>query len=236
MNTLTDNLLQTSMSNGVGNLKDTCFLGVPICDMNDIQHLLIRFCFHLIMCLIIVHFCYYKKTHNKDYYKAFVFFATGMFLLLFLLESIKLQIGITLGLFAIFGVIRYRTETVPIKEMTYMFMIIVISVINGLSLNISYVELIVANLLMVGIMYLFETLRLFSNQSSKLILYERIELIVPEKRKELIEDLKKRTGLDVKQVEVGHIDFLKDAAFLKIYYHSDLYENNNFGNLTKIKP
>ena len=236
MNTLTDNLLQISMDKEFDTLGDTFFLGVPICDMNDIQHLLIRFCFHLMMCLVIVHFCYYKKTHNKDYYKSFVFFATGMFLLLFLLESIKLQIGITLGLFAIFGVIRYRTETVPIKEMTYMFMIIVISVINGLSLNISYVELILANFILVGIMYLFETIGSFSGHSTKLILYERIELIVPEKRKELIEDLKKRTGLDVKQVEVGHIDFLKDAAFLKIYYHSDLSESNDLGNLTKIKP
>ena len=233
---MTDLKLQTLLDPNLQSIGDTNFLGVPVCDLFDIQHLLIRFCFHLVVCLLIVNFCYYPKTRNKDYYKTFVFFGTGMFLLLFLLESVKLQIGITLGLFAIFGVIRYRTETVPIKEMTYMFMIIVVSVINGLSLNISYTELIVANLMMVGIMYLFERSKRFSNYSSKLVLYERIDLITPDRREDLINDLKKRTGLDVKKVEVGHIDFLRDVAFLKVYYHSDYSESNSIGNITKLKP
>ena len=149
--------------------------------------------------------------------------------------SVKLQIGLTLGLFAIFGVIRYRTETVPIKEMTYLFMIIAISVINGLSLNISYAELVFANLLLVAIMFVYEN-RLNSSVYSKIILYEEIELIVPEKREQLIADLKKRTGLDIVKVEIGHIDFLRDAAFIKVYYHSNEYQSSNFGSLTKLKP
>lgn len=211
------------------------FMGTPVCDTQAILNLVMRFAFHFIICLLIIHFCYYKKTKNKDYYKSFVFFASGMFLLLFLLESVKLQIGLTLGLFAIFGVIRYRTETVPIKEMTYLFMIIAISVINGLSLNISYAELVFANLLLVAIMFVYEN-RLSSSVYSKIILYEEIELIVPEKREQLIADLKKRTGLDITKVEIGHIDFLRDAAFIKVYYHSNEYQNSNFGSLTKLKP
>ena len=212
------------------------FMGIPVCDTDAILHLFMRFGFHLLVCLLIIHFCYYRKTKNRDYYKSFMFFASGMFLLLFLLESIKLQIGLTLGLFAIFGVIRYRTETVPIKEMTYLFMIIVISVINGLSLNISYLELLLANLALFAIMFLFEYRESNAGTYSKLILYDRIEMIVPEKRDELIEDLKQRTGLDVATVEVGHIDFLRDAAFLKIYYHSDHYEGSTIGQIMKLKP
>ena len=213
------------------------FLGVPICDTHAILHLFMRFGFHLLICLLIIHFCYYKRTKNRDYYKSFMFFASGMFLLLFLLESIKLQIGLTLGLFAIFGVIRYRTETVPIKEMTYLFMIIVISVINGLSLNVSYMELLLANLALFLLMFIFENRSMKSTVYSKLILYDRIELVTPDKREELTKDLKQRTGLDITNVEVGHIDFLRDAAFLKIYYHSDLSENSAIGTtITKLKP
>ena len=216
--------------------EQTSLMDVPFCDTNAIWHLLLRFGFHMLICLLIIHFCYYQKTRNRDYYKSFVFFASGMFLLLFLLESIKLQIGLTLGLFAIFGVIRYRTETVPIKEMTYLFMIIVVSVINGLSLNVSYVELLLANVMLFTIMYAFEHQKVISTSNSKLILYERIELIVPERRKELIEDITLRTGLNVTNVEIGHIDFLRDAAFLKIHYLSDHYEDNAFGKITKLRP
>lgn len=211
------------------------FMGAPVCDTQAILNLAMRFAFHFFICLLIIHFCYYRKTKNKDYYKSFVFFASGMFLLLFLLESVKLQIGLTLGLFAIFGVIRYRTETVPIKEMTYLFMIISISVINGLSLNISYAELVFANLLLVAIMFFYENFK-SSSEYSKLVLYEKIELIVPEKRNELIADLKQRTGLDITKVEIGHIDFLRDATFIKVFYHSNEYQNSNFGQITKLKP
>ena len=212
------------------------FTGVPVCDPHAILHLFTRFAFHLLVCFFIIHFCYYRKTKNRDYYKSFFFFASGMFLMLFLLESVKIEIGLTLGLFAIFGVIRYRTETVPIKEMTYMFMIIVLSVINGLSLNVSYVEMLMANVSLALIMYLFENRKNSSRIYSKLVLYDRIEMIVPDKRAELIDDLKERTGLDIVNVELGHIDFLRDVAFVKIYYHSNLSENSEIGGITKLKP
>ena len=217
-------------------IADLTFMGVPLIDTHAILHLIMRFGFHFLVCWFIIHFCYYPKTQNKDYYKSFMFFASGMFLLLFLLESVKLQIGLTLGLFAIFGVIRYRTETVPVKEMTYLFMIIAISVINGLSLNISYMELVIANLILIGIMYILEYCEKKKSTYTKLILYERIEMIVPERKKELINDLRNRTGLDIFKVKVGHIDFLRDATFLKIYYHSEEEEDTNIGYITKLRP
>ncbi len=221
---------------GYAETSTLSFLGIPVCDTAALLHLLMRFVFHLLVCFAIVHFCYYRHNKNKEYYKTFIFFATAMFLLLFLLESVKLQIGLTLGLFAIFGVIRYRTEMVPIKEMTYLFMVIAVSVINGLSLNISYVELIFANLIIIAVMAFFEYQKIFSADASKLILYEKIELICPDRRPELLDDLTRRTGLEIHRVEVGHIDFLRDVAFLKIYYKPLEGESCTIGSLTKIKP
>ncbi len=221
---------------GYAETSTLSFLGIPVCDTSALLHLLLRFAFHMVVSFIIVHFCYYHHNKNKEYYKTFIFFATAMFLLLFLLESVKLQIGLTLGLFAIFGVIRYRTEMVPIKEMTYLFMIIAVSVINGLSLNISYLELVFANLLIIAIMVFFEYQKIFSSDATKLILYEKIELIRPDRRAELLADLAQRTGLEIHRVEVGHVDFLRDVAFLKIYYKPIPGESSTIGTLTKIKP
>ena len=184
-----------------------------------------------------IHFCYYRKNRNREYYKSLIFFSAGIFLLLFLLESIKLQIGLTLGLLAIFGVIRYRTETVPIKEMTYLFMVIAISVINGLSLSVSYAVLGATNLLILLIVGFFEFQRCLSSTSSKLILYDRIELITPDKHDELMADLRKRTGLNIEKIEIGHIDFLRDAAFIRVYYPGGTETSNTaLNNITKLKP
>ena len=100
------------------------FLGVPLCDTQNLIHLLMRFAFNLIVAWIIVRFCYYRKSQRKDYVLTFMLFSSAMFMLIFLMENVNLQIGLMLGLFAIFGVIRYRTETVRVSEMTYLFVII----------------------------------------------------------------------------------------------------------------
>jgi hypothetical protein len=158
-----------------------------------------------------------------------------MFLLIFLMENVNIQIGMTLGLFAIFGVIRYRTETVPVREMTYLFVIIASAVINGLALNISYVELIVANALIIAIIMFLEGRMLLKHTSTKLVLYEKIALIVPERRAELIADLEQRLGLKIEKVEIGHVDFLRDVAFIKVYYSLGEGELNTIDQLTKAK-
>ena len=210
------------------------FLGVPLFDADSILNLLIRFSFNLLVCWIIVHFFYYKKSKRRDYYVTFILFSTTMFLLIFLMENVKLQIGFTLGLFAIFGMIRYRTETVPIREMTYLFVIIGISVIIGLAMTVSYAELVLTNFLLIALTWVLESQRILKHTSTKLILYEKIDLVVPAKRPDMLADLEKRTGLKIDKIEIGHIDFLRDVAFIKLYYILEKGENNSIDNITKI--
>ena len=139
-----------------------------------------------------------------------------------MLDSVKLELGFALGLFAIFGIIRDRTDPIPIKEMTYLFLVIGISVVNALAnKKISYAELIFANFMIIGVTLGLERIWLLRHESRKNVIYEKIDLIKPEKREELIADLKNRTGIDVVRVEVRRIDFLKDIAHLRIFY----YEN-----------
>lgn len=194
------------------------FLGVSLCDTQNLIHLLMRFAFNLLVSWLIVRFCYYRKSGRRDYVLTFMLFSSAMFLLIFLMENVKLQIGLTLGLFAIFGVIRYRTETVPVREMTYLFIIIATAVINGLALNISYAELVAADALVVALLWSMESRLLLRHTSAKLVLYERIDLIVPERRAEMVADLERRLGIRIDRAEVGHVDFLRDVAFVKVYY------------------
>lgn len=196
------------------------FLGAPIFDGDSILNLCIRFAFNLLVGWVLVHFAYYKKAKRKDWYVTFMLFSSTMFLLIFLMENVKLQIGFTLGLFAIFGMIRYRTETVPIREMTYLFVIIGMSVINGLAMTVSLAELALTNVFLVALCFVLEKLVGNTHETAKIILYDRIELIVPEKHDELVADLQKRTGIkEIKHVEIGHIDMLRDVAYIKIYYN-----------------
>lgn len=212
------------------------FLGVPLFESGMIFNLLLRFAFNLLVGWIIIRCFYFLKSRRRDYFVTFMLFSSAMFLMIFLMENIKLQIGFTLGLFAIFGMIRYRTETVPIREMTYLFVIIAMSVINGLALNISYAEILLANMLIIGLIWVIESGRFLKHASTKLVVYDRIELIVPERREEMLEDLRKRTGVPIERVEIGHIDFLKDIAFVKLYYTLDeTTQVNTIDTLTRVR-
>ncbi len=154
--------------------------------------------------------------------------------MIFLLGSVKLKIGFALGLFAIFGIIRYRTESMPVREMTYLFVIIALSVINALAVQISYGELIGTNLLFILSIWLCESNRWLKHISCKLVQYDRIDLILPERHDDLVQDLTKRTGLTITKVEIGHIDFLRDMAMLKVYYKPMDDEINTVDTLTRI--
>src|SRR5574344_1264446 len=211
------------------------FLGVPLFDGVSLTQLLIRFAFNLLMCWIIVRFFYYTKSRRRDYYATFLLFNTTMFLLIVLMENVNMQIGLTLGLFAIFGMIRYRTETVPIREMTYLFVITGMAVINGLAMAVSYAELVCANLLFVLVTWVLERVGLTHQHATKIILYEKIDLIKPERYDELIADLKQRTGLDILKVQVGSINFLKDTAYLKVTYMPSDNDPNDIDMITKFK-
>ncbi|MDE6229903.1 MAG: DUF4956 domain-containing protein, partial [Muribaculaceae bacterium] len=136
-----------------------------------------------------------------------------------------------LGLFAIFGIIRYRTESMPVREMTYLFVIIAISVINALASHL--VQALVANVLFIGWIWLCESNKWIKHVACKLVLYDRPEMTAPARYDELLADLKARTGLDIERIEVGHIDFLRDTAMLKVYYHPTDMVANTVDTLTK---
>jgi len=225
---IAEQFVQTDLSADV-----PMFMGIPIFDALSFNLLIFRFAFNVLVSWIIIHFFYYKKSQRRDYYNTFLIFSVTIFLLIFLLDNVRLQIGFALGLFAIFGMIRYRTETIAIREMTYLFVIIGISVINGLAMTVSHAELILTNLLFIVVIWILESNKLLKHKETKLILYEKIQLIVPEREAELIEDLKKRTGLDIVGVQVGHIDFLRDVAFIKVSYNSYKNESNTIDELTK---
>ena len=213
--------------------KGLTFMGVEVFDPTNFWLLLMRFFFNLLVCWIIIQFFYYRKSRRKDYYFTFMLFGVTVFLLLFLLQSIPMQIGFALGLFAIFGMIRYRTETVQIREMTYLFVIIGISVVNGLAMEVPYASVIIANLFFIIIIWALESNKVLKHTSNKIVLYEKIALIKPEKHNELLADLKERTGLDIIKIEIGHIDFLRDVAYIKVYYKGNSNEINTIDNITR---
>ena len=194
------------------------------------------FFFNLLVSFLIIQFFYYPKSRRMDYYFTFMMFSSAMCLLLFLMNNLSLEIGFTLGLFAIFGMIRYRTETVPVREMTYLFIIIAVSVINGIGADVPFLELVAANVLIILLIWLLESRGVFVRRTSvKLIIYDRGDLILPERRDELVEDLRKRTGLDIKDIEIGQVDFLKDTAWIKVTYELPAGQVNTIDKLTRTK-
>ncbi|MBO4489307.1 MAG: DUF4956 domain-containing protein [Bacteroidales bacterium] len=210
--------------------------GIPWFDGPSLWQLLFRFAINLIVCWIIIGLFYYRKSQRKDYYFTFMLFSITIFFMIFLMDNVKVQIGFALGLFAIFGMIRYRTETIPIREMTYLFVTIGISVINGLAMTTSYAELFFTNIFVVLAVWFFEFIQGRKQRlESKIILYEKIDLIKVGREEELKADLVERTGLDVVNVEVGHINFLKDTAYIKVYYRPSSPEINTINHLTKVK-
>ena len=210
--------------------------GIPWFDGPSLWQMLFRFAINLIFCWIIIALFYYKKSKRRDYYFTFMMFSITIFFLIFLMDNVKVQIGFALGLFAIFGMIRYRTESIPIREMTYLFVVIGISVINGLAMTVSYAELILTNLLMLVAVWIFERAKWKHRVDTKIILYEKIELVKAGREKELMADLKERTGLDIINVEVGHINYLKDVAYLRVHYKPGRGElENTINDLTKVK-
>lgn len=215
-------------------LNDITLMETPLIDGLGFLELLLRFCFNLLIVSCIIHLFYYPKSKRRDYYFTFTLISISIFLMIFLLGSVKLKIGFALGLFAIFGIIRYRTESMPVREMTYLFVIIAISVINALAIEISYAELLCTNLLLILSIWLCESNRWLKHISCKLVQYDRIELIKPERQADLFHDLHDRTGLDILRVEVGHIDFLRDTAILKVYYEPLKDEINTIDTLTRL--
>ena len=204
-------------------------------DTVHVKDLLLAFLINLIAILIIVRGLYYPKCKRGEFFFTYILIAIRTFMLIYVLGDVKLKAGIALGLFAIFSIIRYRTEQVAIREMTYLFIIIALSAINGLTVSeLSLGEVIIINTLFIASIWICESKLLISHYSYKVIKYDNVNLITPDKREELIADLEKRTGLKIEKVEVGAIDFLKDAAIIKMYYKSK--EANNSVDTTLKTP
>lgn len=200
-------------------VKETRDLFDVLFDSGDMLKLLFRFGVNMIFITILIRFIYYRKTANKDYLFTYYSISVIAFMICFALKKLEIDTGMGLGLFAIFGIIRYRTDTVRIREMSYLFIAIGLSVINALAgKQVSLGELLFINISVMLVTMGLEYWWLMKQEAVKSVIYEKIENIKPENYHALLADLQARTGLKINRAEVGRIDFLKDTAQIKIYY------------------
>jgi uncharacterized membrane protein len=186
--------------------------------MDEFLNLLIRFGFNAVATTFVI-FLYTRISKRKEFYFSYFAISIAVFLLVYLLESVTLELGFALGLFAIFGIIRYRTDAIPPKEMTYLFVIIAVSVINALSDgHVGYIGLTLVNLLLIGTLGALEKVLLMRQEDSLQIIYENIENVHKDKEEVLLMDLEKRTGIKIKRYQIDKIDFLRDVARITIFF------------------
>jgi len=198
----------------------------------DMWELLFKFGIDVTVLFILIRLIYYPIHRKKDYLFTYFLFNTLIFFLCVLLNSVKLSIGFAFGLFAIFGVLRYRTEQISIKDMTYLFAVISIAVINSLaSKKVSVAELVFTDGMILLMTYALEHLWLTRHEAVKLLVYERIDLIKPANREALYADLHDRLGVKVSRIEIGKIDLLKDTAAMRVFYFEDEQAHGSFNEL-----
>ena len=192
--------------------------GIPFFD-DDFYKMVIKLFINVIFLTGIIKFTYYKYSKNKEYLFTFYLIGIVVFFLCFTLKKYEFDLGMALGLFAIFGILRYRTTPIDVKEMTYLFVVIGISVMNALSnKKMSYIEILTANTIILLSVYYFAR---FSNHNTiltKKIIYETIENIQPDNHDKLKEDIQTRLGVQVVNIEIGNINFLRDTAVITVYY------------------
>ena len=205
----------------------------------------IRFLLCMLVNWGIVHFLYFKKAKRRDFYFTFVIISVAIFFLVYLMMGMdrgKATMGVGLGLFGIFSIMRYRTDSMPVREMTYLFVVVCLSVVhamanqigvdnNGRMIGTSLFELATIDVIVVICIIVFE--QFLKVETSKLIQYDRIELVKKSRRQELMADLEERLGIKVTGVKVGAVDFLRDMAVLRVYYEGD--GDNEIDNKIKIK-
>jgi hypothetical protein len=180
---------------------------------------LVRFAFNFVIAYAAIRWIYYPVHKNKDYLFTYFLFNIIIFMLCYMMRNTQLEIGVAFGLFAVFSILRYRTMNVSIMDMAYLFLVISIGVINSLSNEqVSVVEIVLANVLLLAIIYVMEKIWLVKHASTKVVLYEKIENIRPQNHSLLIADLQERTGLNIHRVEIGRIDFMRDVARIRIFY------------------
>lgn len=206
----------------------------------DFAEMMVRFVVCFLFNWFITDRLYYRKSRRRDFYFTFLLTSIAIFFLVFFmifgLDKLggKTSMGIGIGLFGIFSIMRYRTDPMPVREMTYLFVIISLSVVNAIASSATLAEILVTDLIVVFAIWICEkNLRI---QHAKLIQYDRIELIKPERREELIADLEQRLGLKVSKVEIGGIDMLRDMTMIKVYYEEPEGEyTNSVDKMVKMK-
>lgn len=184
--------------------------------------MLLRLFIDVLVTWFIINCLYYKKSKRRDFYFTFMLISIAIFFIvffmIFVLEDMKgkTSMGIGIGLFGIFSIMRYRTDAMPVREMTYLFIIIALAVVNAIAEGVPLIELVLTNLIVICAVWLCE--RSLNTLPSKLVQYDRIDLITPDRREELKADLEKRLGVKVLKIEIGSVDFLRDMAILRIVY------------------
>ena len=198
--------------------------GRSLFDMPDLEKIILQFAINFTFLFILIKGIYMNVTKNREHIFPFFIFNIVIFFLCIMLSSVKLKMGMAFGLFAILSILRYRTETVPIKEMTFLFISLILGVINSLvNKEVSIMEIVFTNGMIVGATFIIERLWLKSYITTQTVKYEKIELIKPGRKAELIADLTDRLGHDITDVEISKIDFLTDTAMLKVFYSEQDY-------------
>lgn len=196
----------------------------------NVMELIIRFGINIIAIFLLVRIIYYPRHKNKDFLFTFFLFNCLNFLICFLLSATKIKVGFAFGLFAIFSIMRYRTVVVPVKEMGYFFVCVAIGIINALAtVDDNYIVLLGCNTFILLITLFLDRNQNLTHENVKEIKYERVDLIHPEKRDEMIADLVKRTGFPIHRVDIIYIDFLRDVATIHAYYYSKQNETKMAG-------
>lgn len=201
--------------------------GVPFVEGYHSLAMLLRFSFNMLMVWMVIHCLYYPESRRRDSCVTSMLISISIFFMIYLLGGVRLEVGFALGLFAIFGIIRYRTVSMPVREKTCLFCIIAVSVINAPATTISCIGLIAADMIFIIATWFFESYVLLRHISKKLIQYDRIALITPERYGDMLTDMKPRTGMNIAKAEVRATDFLGNMATVKIYYESGVYEDNS---------
>ena len=185
---------------------------------SELMNLILRFGFNLFIAFIIIKLIYHREHRDNDFVFTYFMFNSLIFFFSFLLSNININLGFAFGLFAVFAIMRYRTDPIPIKEMTYLFIVITVGVINALSkTEVFYGALLFTNIAIVGLTYFLETYWQKNLLVRHMVVYEKLENIKPENHDKLLADLKERTGLDIQQFEIRRINFLRDTFRIRIY-------------------
>ena len=208
---------------------------------------LLRFALCFLVNWFIVKFLYFKKSRRRDFFFTFIIISVAIFFLVYLMMGMdrgKATMGVGLGLFGIFSIMRYRTDTMPVREMTYLFVVVCLSVVHamaesmgidskGKEVGTPITELLVIDAIVIASIVMFE--RTLKVEPSKLVQYDRIELVKPERYQELVADIEERLGFKVLKIEVGAVDFLRDMAMLRVYYKADGIADKELNDKIKLK-